>query len=188
MMHWTGIIALIDNIATKKLQSVQQALKNEINIHGSYDPKIPPHITLMEAPELRFQQFSATLNDKLKEFLSFPLEFSNFANFPSTKIFFLSPKFDIRLYQLRKICLESAKATDVHFNREPSPIWTPHLTLFTEIPIEDIGKAINISQTILDLQIDQAFIGQIEKLALFSYPPYKTEEVFWLKNEIGISF
>ena len=78
--------------------------------------------------------------------------------------------------------METLENQGVALDRTPDSMWSPHVTLLSRLPTQEISKAVHISQNYLDLQITNPFIATISHIELFSYPPYKAEKKFFLHN------
>ena len=182
MKFWTGIIARLDDIATEKLRALQTILNNSVEIGGHFDTLIPPHMTLFEYPELRKESYIDALNSAIQSFDSFIIEFSGLTTFPATHVFYLNPKYSLQLDQLRRTCLDILQQKGIDLKHDPDSMWNPHLTLSLDLPTKDISKAVEITQNYLNLQIEKPFKAKIVAIDMFSYPPYKCEEKFFLNT------
>jgi len=182
MEFWTGLIVCFDEQSANKLKILQKKLNDSPDLHGQTYARVPPHITLFEHEELRKQDYYDALEPAISKFNSFSLEFSGLTTFPATRVLYLNPKYSSNLHSLRKLCLEILENQGVVLDRKPNSMWSPHLTLLLDLPTQEISKAVEISQNYLDLQITKPFIAKISHIELFSYPPYKAEKRFFLRN------
>ena len=182
MDFWTGILVCFDEESTNKLKELQKILNDSPDLHGRTYVRVPPHITLFEHEELRKQEYYDALESAISKYNSFSLEFTGLTTFPATHIFYLNPKYSSNLQSLRKLCLETLENQGVVLDRRPDSMWKSHVTLLSNLPTQEISKAVEISQNYLDLQITKPFIVKISHIELFSYPPYKAEKKFFLHN------
>jgi 2'-5' RNA ligase len=180
MDFWTGIIVCLDEISTQRIKNLQKILSESPDIHGNFNIQIPPHITFYEHTELRKQEYFDALQSMINFVDSFTIEFTGLTTFPATHIFYLNPKYCSKLHDLRKMCLETFIEQGILLDRHPNGMWSPHLTLLSDLPTKDISKAIEITQNYLNLQIDAPFKAKIDHIEIFSYPPYKAEQKFFL--------
>ncbi|MFX1575051.1 MAG: 2'-5' RNA ligase family protein [Promethearchaeota archaeon] len=183
MDFWTGINVCFDKESNSKLKELQRILNATPDLHGQFDLRIPPHITLFEHEELRKQVYYDALESAISKFNSFSLEFTGLTTFPATHVFYLNPKYSSNLQSLRKLCLETLKNQGVVLDRKSDSMWSPHVTLLLDLPTQEISKAVEFSQNYLDLQIKKPFIAKITLIELFSYPPYKAEKKFFLHDK-----
>ncbi len=182
MDFWTGIIACLDEKSSQRLRILHKLLSESQDIDGNFNLQIPPHITFFEHAELRKQEYYYALESLVNSIDSFTIEFTGLTTFPATHIFYLNPKYCSKLHNLRKKCLEILEEQGVFLDRNPDGMWSPHLTLLSDIPTKDVSKAIKITQDYLDLQIDNPFKAKIDHIELFSYPPYHAEQKFFLQK------
>ncbi len=180
MDFWTGIIACLDEKSSHRLRNLHKFLSESQDIVGNFNLQIPPHITFFEHVELRKQKYYLALEPLINSIDSFTIEFTGLTTFPATHIFYLNPTYCNKLHILRKRCLETLEEQGVILDRRPDGMWSPHLTLLTDLPTKHISKAIKITQDYLNLQIDAPFKAKIDHLELFSYPPYHAEKKFFL--------
>ncbi|MFX0004967.1 MAG: 2'-5' RNA ligase family protein [Candidatus Hodarchaeota archaeon] len=118
----------------------------------------------------------------ISKFNSFSPEFTGLTTFPTTHIFYLNPKYSSNLHSLRKLCLKTLENQGVILDRKPDIMWSPHVTLLLDLPSQEISKVVEISLNYLVLQITNPIIVRISHIKLFSYPPYKAEKKFFLRN------
>lgn len=182
MDFWTGIIVCFDEHSSKKLKELWKILNDSPDLHGRAYVGVSPHITLFEHEELRKQKYYDALELAISNYKTFSLEFSGLTTFPTTRVFYLNPKYSSNLHSLRKLCLETLKNQGVVLDRKPDSMWSPHVTLLIDLPTQEISKAVEITQNYLDLQITKPFKAKISHIDLFSYPPYKVEYKFILKD------
>ena len=154
MEFWTGIIACLDEKSSQRLKNLHKLLSESQDIEGNFNLQIPPHITFFEHAELRKQEYYHALESLICSIDSFTIEFTGLTSFPATHIFYLNPKYCDKLHNLRKKCLETLKEQGILLDRHPDGMWSPHLTLLSDLPTKDVSKAIEISQDYLDLQIE----------------------------------
>ena len=180
MDFWTGIIACLDEKSSQRLRNLHKLLSKSQDIDGNFNLQIPPHITFFEHVELRKQEYYSALESLINSIDSFTIEFTGLTTFPATHVFYLNPKYCSKLHNLRKMCLETLEEQGVILDRRPDGMWSPHLTLLIDLPTKNVSKAIKITQNYLDLQIDAPFKAKIDHIELFSYPPYRAEQKFFL--------
>ncbi|MHA2290284.1 MAG: 2'-5' RNA ligase family protein [Promethearchaeota archaeon] len=137
-----AIILGFDDSSTAILNRVFKKLKdNEFN---SYYQLVAPHITLTSYENIDLQVVSAKLKQFCEGINPFRVLFSSYGYFPSEEsVLFLNPIANRELLKIQQ------KVHDLFegFPDDNSPkTWVPHSTLATNIPLERIGKAIEISK------------------------------------------
>ncbi|MHA1672030.1 MAG: 2'-5' RNA ligase family protein [Promethearchaeota archaeon] len=178
MDHWTGIILTFDGRSSEKFRNLQRDLLETQQIPGKFDFQIPPHLTLMEHPNLLDPTYIQTLTEFVSATPQFNIDFSSIAYFSSTEVLFLNPKENETLSAFRSTMVELLCAKGVIYRRPPNQPWIPHSTILMEHPVDSVSLAIPVVQSHLDMQIGKPFTMKVTQAELFSYPPYKAEETF----------
>ncbi len=180
MKHWTGLVATFDAKSRNRFVSLQENLQASPQVTGKYHSDTPPHITLFSHQEIRTHKLYHLLAEFSRDFPVFELEFSSFAYFPSTKVFYLNPKYNITLQELRDRCIGCALKADIQLHTGMYETWNPHSTILTDLSVEELNFAVSVSQKSINLQLNNPFKVVVSHLEIFSYPPYKTERIFHL--------
>ncbi len=135
-----AIILGFDEASTTILNCVFKKLK-ECNFN-SYYLFVVPHITLTSYENIDLQVVVERLPQFISTFDPFRIQFSSYGYFPSEEsVLFLNPKANAKLLDLHEKVFELFEDFQVGVS---SKTWVPHCTLATDIPIEKIGKVIEI--------------------------------------------
>ena len=178
----TGLVACFDEESAFRLKELWSVLTDSPDLHGRiFEEGVPPHITLFgQEEDIRKQEYHVALELAISNFNSFSLKFTGLTKFPATHVLYLNPEYSSNLNSLRQLCLETLEDQGILLDQGSDSSWNPHVTLLLDLPIQEISKAIELSQKYLDLQITKPFITKISHIELFSYPPYKAEKKFSL--------
>ncbi|MCK5341921.1 MAG: 2'-5' RNA ligase family protein [Candidatus Heimdallarchaeota archaeon] len=164
------------------LRELQKDLLDSPNIGGEFDLTIPPHISIMEHPDLLHDEIISVIKSYCTSQQSFKIHYSSVAYFPATQVLFLNPKESTALTAFKYDLLSALKEIGVQHNRIPNQPWIPHSTLLQNLPVEDVSNAIPLIQQHLDMQIGKPFTSYVRDAILFSYPPYRAEHRFQLHD------
>jgi len=160
-----AIILAFDIESTKNLNRVYKKLKE--NKFNSYFELVMPHITLTSYENIELQVVKERLNRFCSSINPFRILFSSFGNFPSEEgVLFLNPIANIELLDIQQKVFELFEG----FPDDNSPkTWVPHCTLATDIPIEKIGKAIDIAREDIIMKIGTPFYVDAQSICTVDF-------------------
>ena len=160
-----AIILGFDEESTNILNHVFKKLKE--SKFNSYYQLVVPHVTLTSYENIDLQ----VAKERLKQFCNslnpFRIQFSSFGYFPSEEsVLFLNPKANVELLDIQQKVFDLLE----DFQVDDSPkTWVPHCTLATDVPMKEIGKAIDIVKDNIIMKIGEPFYVDAQSMCIVDF-------------------
>ena len=159
------IIIAFDGENTAILNRVYKKLKD--NKFNSYYELVMPHITLTWYEDIDLQVAKERLNQLCNSLNPFRIQFSSFGYFPSEEsVLFLNPKANVELLDIQQKVFELFDDFQVGENPQT---WVPHCTLATDVPMKEIGKAIDIVKDNIIMKIGEPFYVDAQSMCIVDF-------------------
>jgi len=160
-----AIILGFDEESTNILNHVFKKLKE--SKFNSYYQLVVPHVTLTSYGNIDLQ----VAMERLKQFCDgvnpFRIQFSSFGYFPSEEsVLFLNPKANVDLLDIQQKVFDLLE--DFQVDDFPKT-WVPHCTLATDVPMKEIGKAIDIVKDNIIMKMGAPFYVDAQSICTVDF-------------------
>jgi len=160
-----AIILGFDEASTKILIHVFKKLKE--GKFNSYYQLVVPHVTLTSYETIDLQVVTERLKQLCNTVSPFRILFNSFGYFPSEEsVLFLNPIGNIELLDIQQKVFDLFEG----FPDDNSPAtWVPHCTLATDIPLKNIGKAIDIVKENIIMKMGAPFYVGAQSICMVEF-------------------
>ena len=155
--HYAPML-VFDLVSSRRLQELQDLLVS--SGYTAARPSGPPHVTLGVTNHLEIKDYASIFSDWAAQQNSFPLILRQFGRFPNVGALYLSPGSDTSLAETQKRFHKGFQmaARDTWRYYEPD-MFTPHMSLGTEIAKEALDRAQQLISAKITLPITVQVVG-----------------------------